>query len=416
MNDKISWSLQIRKISDLKSHPKNPRKISPKDARELEKSLSKFGMIDKPIINTDDTVIGGHQRLKIIKKLGIKEIEVYVPNKHLETQDVDELNIRLNRNTGEWDHDILVSDWNKKDLIEWGFNEEDFPPIEDIEASPEDADVMEPGKDEDAITKLGDRFELGNHVLVCGDSTDPDTVAKCLETHTPILMVTDPPYGVEYDPKWRKNRSYRKDGSNYLATGMVKNDDRVNWALAWALFPGSVAYVWHASQHTTEVSRSLLEAEFEPISTIIWVKQNFALSRGDYHWKHEPCLYVCKKGHPHNWQGSRDQSTVWEIANLNAFGKSKGEDERTVHSTQKPLECMAIPITNNTANGEEVYDPFLGSGTTLIASESLGRWCYGIELSPSYCDLIVKRWIRYRIKKGLNFDVKKNGNITEEYD
>jgi DNA modification methylase len=190
----------------------------------------------------------------------------------------------------------------------------------------------------------------------------------------------------------------------------------VNWADAWKLFPGSIAYVWCASWFLPEVASDLDDAQFERKSLIIWVKQHFALSRGDYHWQHEPCWYAIKKDHNHNWQGARDQSTVWEISNLNAFGgKSNDEDERMAHSTQKPLECMSRPIQNNTAKGDGVYDPFLGSGTTLIACEQLDRKCYGIEISPAYCDIIVKRWIKYRTKMGKDAIVKRNGEITQDY-
>jgi DNA modification methylase len=148
------------------------------------------------------------------------------------------------------------------------------------------------------------------------------------------------------------------------------------------------------------------------VSQIIWAKQHFALSRGDYHWQHEPCWYAVKKGSKHNWQGARDQSTLWQIANMNAFG-TNDEDERTAHSTQKPLECMARPIRNNTIEGDIVYDPFLGSGTTLIAAEKLKRVCFGMELSPGYCDLIVKRWIKYMEENGLEYTIKVNGAEIE---
>ena len=171
-----------------------------------------------------------------------------------------------------------------------------------------------------------------------------------------------------------------------------------------------MAYTWCASWFLDEVAQSLKNSEYEIKSLIIWVKQHFALSRGDYHWQHEPCWYAVKRDHPHNWQGSRKESTVWEIANLNCFGKSKEEgEERTCHSTQKPIECMARPIRNNTAQGEGIYDPFLGSGTTLIAAEQLGRICYGIELSPSYVDVIVNRWVKYMKKHNKPFLIKLNG-------
>ncbi len=157
-----------------------------------------------------------------------------------------------------------------------------------------------------------------------------------------------------------------------------------------------------------------VDSSFEIKSLIIWVKQNFAISRGNYHWKHEPCWYAVKKGHKHNWQGSRKESTVWEISNLGAFGKSNEEgDERTDHSTQKPIECMGKPIRNNTCIGEGVYDPFVGSGTTLIAADQLNRRAFCMEIDPSYCDIAVDRWVKQRLKKNQSAAVYLNGEHVE---
>lgn len=404
----MEWVLVKKKIRDLKPHPRNPRKLSKHDYEHLQKSLDKFGLIDKPIINTDDMIIGGHQRIAVLKKSGAKEVECWAPKATLSEKEIDELNIRLNRATGEWEWDTLANEWEVNDLLEWGFTEEELSI--DLSAAADEAEenaVLEPPKD--PITRLGDLYELGEHRLICGDSTLPEVVAKVLDGAEPILMVTDPPYGVEYDPDWRG-----KAGKGQKASGKVKNDDRVNWSLAWHLFPGSVGYVWHAGKFCSEVQKSLEQAEYEVIAQIIWAKQNFALSRGDYHWQHEPCWYTVKKGHNHNWQGARDQSTVWEISNLNAFGTNQ-EDERTAHSTQKPLECMRRPIRNNSAEGEGVYDPFLGSGTTLIAAEQLKRKCYGIELDPAYCNIIVQRWIKYRKEQGLSHEIKRNGSACKEF-
>lgn len=410
----ITWHLEKRLIKDLVPHSKNPRILTKDQAMHLQISLEKYGIADKPILNTDNTIIGGHQRLRILSLLDHKEIECWVPDRQMTPNEVDELNIRLNRNTGDWDWDVLANEWEIDELITWGFTIDEFTglPAEQIESEvEEDSETLEPGKDEDAITKLGDVYELNGHRLVCGDSTLPEYVEKCLNGNEPILMVTDPPYGVNYDPNWRGEA-----GKGQKAAGKVQNDDRVNWSLTWHLFPGSVAYVWHAGKFCGEVEKSLNEAEYEIISQIIWAKQNFALSRGDYHWQHEPCWYAIKKGHPHNWQGSRKESTLWEISNLNCFGKSNQEDERTAHSTQKPLECMARPIRNNTAPGEGVYDPFLGSGTTLIAAEQLGRICYGIELSPAYCDIIVNRWVKYMTKNNKEYSIKRNDiDVKSEY-
>jgi DNA modification methylase len=409
----IQWHLEVLPIKSLKSHPKNPRQLSKEQSNQLKQSLDKFGLIDKPIINKDSTVIGGHQRIQVLKKEKAKNIECWIPDQQLNQNDVDELCIRLNKNTGDWDWDILANQWEPEDLLKWGFSEEEifgkFQEVEQVETATNEEEILEPGKDEDAITKQGDVYDLDGHRLVCGDSTDPGIVEKASNGLEPILMVTDPPYGVEYDPNWRG-----KAGKGQKAAGKVKNDDRVNWSLAWHLFTGSIAYVWHAGKFAAEVQKNLEEAEFQVISQIIWAKQNFALSRGDYHWQHEPCWYAVRKGCQHNWKGDRKQTTLWEIVSLNAFGKSSEEDERTCHSTQKPIECMARPISNHTESGDYVYDPFLGSGTTLIAAERLGRKCIGIELSPAYCDIIVKRWINHRKKNGMDFSVIKNEKSCEQ--
>jgi len=394
----IEWTLEKRKLLSLKDYSKNPRRLTNDQEDHLRISLQKFGLIDKIIINQDGTIIGGHQRKRTLKKMGVKEVECYVPNRPLETKEVEELNIRLNKNSGEWDFDILANEWNIPDLVEWGFSLDEFQiEVEQIEGTEDEDSVGEPASD--PRTKLGDIYILGEHRLMCGDSTDPAAVKALLDGKEPILMVTDPPYGVNYDPEWRA-----RAGKGCKATGKVKNDDKVNWALAWHLFPGSVAYVWHSGKYSGEVEKSLTESDYETINLIIWAKQHFVLSRGDYHSKHEPCWYAVKKGHGHNWQGSRKESTLWEIANLNCFGKSQDEDERTNHSTQKPLECMAKPIRNNSAVGEGIYDPFTGSGTTLIAAEQLKRKAFCMELDPGYCDVIVDRWVNYRKKNNLDFN------------
>jgi DNA modification methylase len=167
------------------------------------------------------------------------------------------------------------------------------------------------------------------------------------------------------------------------AVGVVTNDHRADWREAWALFPGDIAYVWHASLHTTEVLTSLEAVGFERRSQIIWDKTRLLISRGHYHWRHEPCWYVVRKGCGAHWQGARDQATVWPIEHRKS---------ETGHSTQKPVECMRRPMLNNSAPGDALYDPFLGSGTSVIAAEMEDRTCYGLELEPRYVDVIVSRW------------------------
>lgn len=214
-------------------------------------------------------------------------------------------------------------------------------------------------------------------------------------------MVTDPPYGVSYDPSWREEVDL---GLGKRSKGLVKNDDKIQWTEAYSLFTGDVSYVWHAGKYTDIVLSNLKDCGFEPVSQIIWAKQHFALSRGDYHWQHEPCWYAVKKGKKHNWQGDRTQSTLWEIKNNNSFGNSNTE-ETFGHGTQKPIECMARPIRNNSIDGDVIYDPFLGSGSTMVAAHQLNRKCYGMELDPKYCQVIIDRMI----KLDPTLEIKRNG-------
>lgn len=223
------------------------------------------------------------------------------------------------------------------------------------------------------------------HRIACGSSTDAHTVEAVLAGVAPHLMVTDPPYGVEYDANWR-NEAYRADGRpiGAHAKGKVLNDDRADWREAWALFPGDVAYVWHAGLFAGVVADSLVASDFHLRSQIIWNKGQLVLSRGDYHWEHEPCWYAVKRGAKGHWAGDRKQTTVWHIA--------KPRKNETGHSTQKPVECMKRPIENNSSPGQAVYEPFSGSGTTIIAGEMTGRCVYAIELNPAYVDMAVMRW------------------------
>lgn len=240
------------------------------------------------------------------------------------------------------------------------------------------------------VSRPGDLWQLGPHRVMCGDSTDAATVARLLAgAPAPVVMVTDPPYGVKYDPAWRQE--FRPAVQR---EGKVENDDRADWREAWSLFPGDVAYVWHAGTRATEVDLSLQAAGFACRYQIIWNKPHFALGRGDYHWQHEPCWYAVRAGAVSRWQGGRKQTTVWNIRRHGAFGGGV-DDADTDHGTQKPLECMRRPLLNHTAEGEAVYDPFLGSGTTLIAAELSGRVCLGLELSPAYVDVIVERWRQF---------------------
>jgi DNA modification methylase len=245
-----------------------------------------------------------------------------------------------------------------------------------------------PAVGEVPVTRSGDIWCLGEHRLACGDSTDPGVVAALLDGTAPTLMVTDPPYGVNYDPEWRHRAGVNKSSR----IGKVENDGRADWGDAWRLFPGNIAYVWHGALHAVTVAESLEREGFAIRAQIIWAKERLVIGRGDYHWQHEPCWYAVRtKG---NWTGDRKQTTLWTIP-------SKDQDADTVHGTQKPVECMRRPILNNTSPGQAIYEPFSGSGTTLIAAETAGRVCYAIELSPLYVDVAVRRWQAFSGKEAI---------------
>ena len=228
------------------------------------------------------------------------------------------------------------------------------------------------------VTRTGNLWVLGKHRIVCGDSTDQETVERLLDGAKPDLMVTDPPYGVNYDAEWR----YREGlNSKRGAYGKSTNDDTSDWQAAYALFPGSIAYVWMGSLVLPVAARGLDACGFVPRSLIIWDKGRIVIGRGHYHWRHESCWYAVKKGAQAHWKGDRKASTLWEIDN-----HRKSE---TGHSAQKPVECMQRAIHNHKG---DVYDPFVGSGTTVIAGEQEGRIVYAIEIEPAYVDVTVKRW------------------------
>ncbi|PWK56261.1 DNA modification methylase [Silicimonas algicola] len=216
------------------------------------------------------------------------------------------------------------------------------------------------------VSRPGDLWMLGKHRLICGDATDRATVERLLDGVRPHLMATDPPFGVNYDPDWRN----RAGASETRRTGKVLNDHRADWREAWALFPGEVAYVWHGALHAGTVADSLLACDFEIRSQIIWAKERHVLSRGHYHWQHETCWYAVRgKGH---WSGDRTQSTLWSIP-------SRDQDAATIHGTQKPVECMRRPMLNNSSPGQAVYEPFSGSGTSIIAAESYHPWRHRVD-------------------------------------
>ena len=384
------------KLSDLKPSEYNPRQISEDELNKLSKSIQKFGFVEPVVINKDLTIIGGHQRIKAAELLGLTTVPCYKVD--LPEKEAKVLNLALNNISGEWDDTKLrelLEELNGDGLLELtGFVKEELDEL--IELFEESQDTLK----EDILDnvpsrcKVGELWKLGKHRLLCGDATSKSDVERCYGDSKMVLMITDPPYGVNYTPEWREG--YCKThgiGKPVRSLGKVDNDDRVDWTPAFELFNGDVGYIWHASWFTKEAQESIEKCGCKKIAEIIWVKPHFTFGRGDYHWKHEPCMYFVKKGKKHNWQGSRTETTVWEIAGMNCFGSSQDDSDKTTgHSTQKPLECMRRPILNNSTKGENIYDPFGGSGTTLIACEQSNRNCFMLEINPEYCDVIIQRW------------------------
>lgn len=224
---------------------------------------------------------------------------------------------------------------------------------------------------------------------MCGDATNADDVAALLAGDTAVLMATDPPYGVSVDHTWRDGL---RQPLGAARSGKVTNDDRSDWSDAYALADASIAYVWHSPLHAHVVFSGLLAAGYNVRQQIIWVKSVHALGRAAYQWKHEPCWYAVRKGRPARWKGDRKQSTVWDAASPIAAYAGGQDDVRSPHPTQKPVALFERPILNHTDPGEIVYDPFAGSGTSLIAAEATGRRALVMEIDPGYCDVIRDRY------------------------
>lgn len=399
-HETITWQATSIKLACLKEYPNNPRKITKEMLDKLAAHIKEDGYHQRIIVDNDYTIIGGHQRKKALYMAGYDDettIEVLMPSRKLTLAEIDRLNIRDNLAFGEYDFEVLTERFNQEELLSFGMDKDMLAPIFDKAILEEIGEEEEIEVLAEATARLGDIYLLGSHRLMCGDSINPQHVEKLMDGASPILMVTDPPYGVEYDPKWREGLSSQ---SGNTSIGKVLNDNRYDWSEAYSLFTGDVAYVWHSSKYTHKFAKNIEDSGFELINLIFWARNRIVFGRGDYHYQHDPLWYAVKKGKKHNWQGRRDQSTVWEIANNNPFGNNNME-ETWGHGTQKPMECMLRPILNNSAQGQSVYDPFGGSGTTLIACERSKRNCYMMELSPAYVDVIIKRWEKETNKKAV---------------
>ncbi|XIA63331.1 site-specific DNA-methyltransferase [Bradyrhizobium sp. TZ2] len=405
-NDRI-LRVEYRPLEGLIPYARNARTHSEAQVAQIAASIKEFGWTNPVLVDGDNGVIAGHGRLLASRKLGMVEVPV------IELAGLSDAAKRayiladnkLALNAG-WDEAMLGLEVGELsalgvDLTLAGFSDRELQAL----AANQNTGLTDPDETPEVpaepVTKLGDVWVLGRHRLICGDCTNPAFVTEVLDGVTPHLMVTDPPYGVSYRPEWR-NEVVRQDGSKVAAraTGEVLNDDRADWRQAWALFPGDVAYVWHGALHAGTVAQSLETSGFAIRAQIIWDKTRLVIGRGDYHWQHEPAWYAVRKGKTGHWPGDRKQTTVWGISHLKS---------ETGHGTQKPVECMKRPIENNSSPGQAVYEPFSGSGTTIIAAEISGRACYAIELAPTYVDVAVQRWQALRAN---GLDTRRPGSIS----
>jgi DNA modification methylase len=386
-------------LERLKPYARNAKTHGDDQVAKIAASMAQFGWTVPVLVGGDGEVIAGHGRILAATHLGLTDAPVIVLD-HLTDAQRRAYRLADNKLTelSEWNEELLSAELQELlaedfDLSVVGFSDAELDALLDGDGEADSGTEREdevPDTPVDPVSRPGDLWLLGPHRLLCGDSTVATDVERVLNGVTPLLMVSDPPYGVEYDPSWRN----KAGAASTRRTGKVLNDDRADWREAWALFPGDVAYVWHGALHATTVAESLIAAGFAIRSQIIWAKERLVLSRGDYHWQHEPCLYSVRKTGKAHWSGDRKQTTLWQIS-------SRDQDAETVHGTQKPVECMRRPILNNSSPGQAVYEPFMGSGTTLIAAEATGRVCLGVELNPAYVDVAVERWQRFTGRSGV---------------
>jgi DNA modification methylase len=372
---------------------------------KIRRSIEEFGVVENLVArpHPDQSgmfeVLSGNHRLRILRELGHAAAPVVV----LELGDAQArlLAQTLNRTRGRDDPQRQAR------VLEEILRR--FSPHEASQFLPEPEAAIERilrqfGRDEHEQrssllppaaprSKLGELYELGAHRLLCGDATNAEHVARLMGGEPAALMATDPPYGVGVDHSWRDGVRQPRGSAR---TAVLLNDDRADWREAYLLTDASVAYVWHGALHAGKAFTGLEAAGFQVRQQIIWVKRVHALSRADYQWRHEPCWYAVRKGQGANWQGDRKETTVWEAASpIAGFGGGR-DDACTAHPTQKPLELFERPILNHTRPGAIVYDPFAGSGTSLVGAEKHGRRCFAIELDPAWCDVIRDRYEAYR--------------------
>jgi len=367
-------------LDDLKLDEKNARKHPDRNLQSIITSLKQFGQQKPIVIDAKNRIVAGNGLYLAAKELGWAKIQAV--RTELSGKALKSYAIADNRTAelAEWELPNLIESLeelqSENGLFDaCGFTQEELDQLLAEQNRATDAIQDEvPEKPKNPISKLGTIWELGQHRLICGDSTQKETVENLLQGVVPFIMVTDPPYGVDYDG----------------AKGSIKNDDRFDWTISYQQFSGDVVYVWHSDRFGLDVGLNLRNAGFEIRANVIWVKDRAVMSRGHYNFQHESAWYAVRVNRKSKWCGDMSQSSLWRLSH---------EDEN--HPTVKPVECMARPIRNHGGKEDHVYDPFVGSGTTIIACEQLKRRCFAIEIDPGYVNVCVERWENFTGQKAV---------------
>lgn len=414
--------MEIRKVSvsEIKPTAYNPRKdLQPGDPdyQKLKQSIATFGYVE-PIVWNQQTgnLVGGHQRYKILIEQGLREVEVSVVDLSLQKEKV--LNIALNKIQGQWDDDMLpqlleeLSHLPDIDVTLTGFDLPEISNLIDGLSSDKEDDFdfdASINTDTPAITQRGDLIELGPHKVLCGDSSNSEDLERLMGADHIHLVHTDPPYNVDYYGGNRPNAKSRpashKQWERIYSDNMTQNEYET-WLKAIfsnmvpCLVPGAPVYIWNGHKQFGPMYLMLKELEFHVSCVITWAKEHFAFGYGDYSQQTEFCLYGWKEdGGPHIWYGPNNETTLWQI--------KRDVTKNYIHPTQKPIAIPQRAIKNSSKRGDIVLDLFLGSGSTLIAAESLGRKCYGVEIDPKYVDGIVQRYITYAGRDRVSHEIKQ---------
>ena len=392
--------MEIRKISEIKSNPKNPRVIKDDKFKKLVDSIKEFPqMLEKrPLVCFTDVdgklvVLGGNMRLKAAKEIGLSELPVVLADDWTEEQKAQFL-IKDNVGFGEWNWDELKSDWDVEKLNDWGLDIPEFKDEQILEAVEDNFAVPDGGIETDIV--LGDLFEIGEHRLLCGDSTDSDQVAKLMNGQKADMVFTDPPYGVSYTGGVIHGNKINTNNKRE----MLKNDEIDLYSDFIALLPlvidNGPLYIFYATRNSYQIFKPLQENGIDIMAVLAWIKINTGYADMNSHYKnrYEPCVYA-KIGKSTNWIGPTDENTTWEI---------EKDRNNKLHPTQKPISVPERAIKNHNAN--LIMDFFSGSGSTMVASHQLKRKCFGMELDPKYCQVIIDRMK----KLDPSLKIKRNGH------